>query len=87
MSYSWPSVLTSVWELSFGKIGSAVRIPEPSREPKKARFHSSSNGKNYRQIVARAVDDDIVKGGRDAAEGQGLERFAFLSFQASQLPS
>ena len=39
----------------FRKVGPAKRVQGPSREPKKARFQSSLNGKNYRQIVARAV--------------------------------
>ena len=41
--------------VEFGKIGSAPRVRGPSGTPKKARFWSSSNGENYRQIVARAV--------------------------------
>ena len=41
--------------VEFGKIGSAPRVLGPSGTPKKARFWSSSNGENYRQIVARAV--------------------------------
>ena len=48
---SWPLVLRSVWELSFGKIGSAARVPGPSRDPKKAVFRVAQIGK----IIARAV--------------------------------
>ncbi|EJD82099.1 hypothetical protein HMPREF9993_06793, partial [Staphylococcus epidermidis NIHLM087] len=39
----------------FSKIGSARRVLGPSGVPKKARFSSSSKGKNYRPIVARPM--------------------------------
>ena len=50
--------------VEFGKIGSAPRVLGPSGTPKKARFWSSSNGENYRQIRPPDKWDPVQKIGQ-----------------------